>query len=135
MKFVLFIVLVFSTAALRAQSVDSLANDTTIYGDSIITVKPEFPGGTNELGRFLAQTIRYPGDAVDHNIQGIVIASFIVEKDGTLSNFKIVKSVSKSIDDETIRVLKLSPQWKPGIIKGKVVRTFYSNFPCSYSLG
>ena len=134
MKILLFIVLICSTASLKAQSTDSLAQDTTIYSESMVTVKPEFAGGNDKLSWFLVNTMRYPAEARENNIHGNVQASFVVEKDGTLSNFKITKGVSRSLDQETIRVLKLSPKWKPAMVNGKPVRMLYSNFHLKYTL-
>ena len=134
MKFILVIVLFCSTLSLKAQSADSFTQDTTVYSDSAVTVKPEFVGGLDKLGQFLGNTVRYPAEARIKNIKGNVEASFVVEKDGSLSNFKITKRVSSSLDQETLRVLKLSPKWKPGMLNGRPVRVLYPNFHLKYTL-
>lgn len=94
---------------------------------------PEFPGGVAAFGKFLGTHVRYPKDAREKGIQGRVIVTFVVEKDGKLSDIKVVRSVSPDIDAEALRVLALSPKWKPGTQKGKAVRVQYS-VPISFTL-
>ena len=94
---------------------------------------PEFPGGLTAFGNFLGRTIRYPADSREKGIQGKVIISFIVEKDGTLTNFKVVKGLENDINQEAIRVLNLSPKWTPGIQNGKLVRVAFS-VPIAFTL-
>ncbi|MCR8556318.1 TonB family protein [Mucilaginibacter sp. BJC16-A38] len=104
------------------------------YAFKNVDVLPEFPGGMEAFAKFLAQTIRYPRDAREQGEQGKVIVNFVVEADGSLTNFKITKSVSKSIDDEALRVIKLSPIWNPALAGGKPVRVAYS-VPIVFSVG
>lgn len=87
---------------------------------------PKYPGGGDSLLYFLAKTIKYPEAARENNIQGIVIASFVVERKGTISDIQIVESVSPEIDKETIRVLKKMPRWEPGRINGIPIRVRYT---------
>ncbi|WPU93940.1 TonB family protein [Mucilaginibacter sabulilitoris] len=94
---------------------------------------PGFPGGLNAFGRFLGTNIRYPKKALDEGLQGRVIVTFFVEKDGSLSGFKVLRGISDDIDAESIRVLKLSPKWKPGKVNNKAVRVQYS-VPINFSL-
>ncbi|WP_114941111.1 M56 family metallopeptidase [Mucilaginibacter endophyticus] len=94
---------------------------------------PEFKGGINAFGKFLATNIRYPKDAREKNIQGRVVATFVVEKDGSLSDFKVLRGIGYGCDEEAIRVLKLSPEWKPGTQNGRAVRVQYS-VPISFTL-
>jgi len=100
---------------------------------SAVEQVPEFKGGINAFGKFLATNIRYPKDAREKNIQGRVIATFVVEKDGSLSDFKVLRGIGYGCDEEAIRVLKLSPEWKPGTQNGRVVRVQYS-VPISFTL-
>ena len=95
---------------------------------------PEFKGGVDAFMRFIAQNLRYPGDARDSGIQGKVIVTFVVERDGTLNDIKVIRGLSQSIDEEAIRVIKLSPPWQPGIQNGAPVRVRYS-IPINFSLG
>jgi len=94
---------------------------------------PEFPGGLMAFGRFLSSNIKYPKADFDNGTQGRVIVTFIVEKDGSLSTMKITRGISESLDNESLRVLKLSPNWKPGIQNGRPVRVQYS-VPVSFTL-
>lgn len=92
----------------------------------VVEVMPCFPGGDVALMKFLAENIKYPVVAVDNGIQGCVICTFIVERDGSITDIKIVKSVDPSLDKEAVRVLRAMPRWKPGIQKGAPVRVKYT---------
>ena len=94
---------------------------------------PEYPGGDDARLNFLREHVTYPQEAKDKGIQGTVFVNFIVEKDGSISNVKIAKSLDKSCDEECIRVTKLMPKWKPGKQKGKIVRVSY-NMPIKFTL-
>ncbi len=94
---------------------------------------PSFPGGLDAFGRFLSKNIYYPRNDREHNIQGRVLVSFIVEKDGTLTDFKVAHSVSYRIDEEALRVMKKSPKWLPGMQNGQPVRVLYI-VPISFNL-
>jgi TonB family protein len=113
------------------------ANDTTPKKDdkvfSAVEHSPEFPGGIDGFFSFLGKNIRYPGAARDNNVQGRVIISFIVEEDGALTNFKVLRGIGAGCDEEAIRVLALSPKWKPGVQNGKLVRVAYS-VPIAFEL-
>lgn len=89
-------------------------------------VLPSFYNST-DLGQFLSkwvyQYIRYPQYAIDNGIQGRVILNFVIEKDGSVSDVRVVKGVDNSLDEEAVRVVSASPKWKPGKIKGSKVRT------------
>ena len=94
---------------------------------------PEFPGGINELMRFMSKNIKYPVDAQKAKIEGRVIVQFVVRKDGSTSDFSVMRSVSPSLDAEAIRVLSLMPKWKPGIQRGKAVNVKYT-VPITFKL-
>ncbi|EHQ24582.1 energy transducer TonB [Mucilaginibacter paludis] len=87
---------------------------------------PTFPGGNEELNKFLSNNLKYPELAVKNNIKGRVYAQFVVEKDGSLSNFKAVNDPGSGLAEEALRVLKLSPKWNAGMQNGKVVRVQYT---------
>ncbi len=91
----------------------------------IVDEMPEFPGGINKLIEYLSQNIKYPKDAQEAGIQGKVHVNFIVEPDGSISNIKILQSVSKDCDEEAMRVVKAMPKWKPGKQDGKNVRVSF----------
>ena|SRR3569832_251645 len=134
MKPILVIILLFcicSLAKAQQKSVELPLDSNRVY--KVLTREPEFPGGAKKLDRFLAKTIRYPASALKNHIQGEVLLSFIVEKDGSLSDIRVVNSVSKDIDAEAVRVMNLSPKWIPGMQNGVVVRVLY-NQPVSFIL-
>lgn len=94
---------------------------------------PEFPGGMKELLKFLQDNLKYPENAMKNNVQGRVIVQFVVEKDGTLTEFKVARSVDPDLDAEALRVLQTMPKWKPGMQKGQVVRVKFT-VPVSFKL-
>ncbi|MFD0765831.1 TonB family protein [Mucilaginibacter lutimaris] len=87
---------------------------------------PTFPGGQAAFEKYLASNLKYPAEAVKNNVQGRSIITFVVEKDGSLSDFKVVRSVGSGTDEEAIRVLKASPKWNPGIQNKRKVRVQYT---------
>ena len=87
---------------------------------------PDFPGGFNEFGEFLARNIKYPTSMRLNKIQGRVIVNFVVEKDGSLTNIHVLRGVVAEADSEAVRVLKLSPKWIPGVQNGKRVRASFT---------
>jgi TonB family protein len=96
-------------------------------------VSPQFKGGISAFSRFLSRNINYPEDARRQNIEGTVILSFVVEKDGSLTDVKVSKSVAAILDDEAVRVLKDSPKWLPGTEFGLPVKVRYS-VPVSFAM-
>jgi len=94
---------------------------------------PEFPGGISELGHFLAKNIRYPKIDHDNGVQGRVFVRFVIEKDGTVSETKVLRSPSNTLSDEALRVINSSPKWSPGLKNGKPVRTQFT-MPVNFSL-
>ena len=92
----------------------------------VVEEMPQFPGGAAKLLEFLSQTIKYPEDAVKAGTQGRVIATFVVEKDGSISDAHVVKPVSTSLDAEALRVLNAMPAWTPGKQGGQPVRVKYT---------
>ena len=99
----------------------------------VVEQMPEFPGGSIELMKFLSENIKYPEEASKAGTQGRVIAQFIVEADGSISNVKVLKNVSDEIDAEAVRVIKAMPKWKPGMQKGQPVRVKYT-IPVTFRL-
>jgi len=126
-------------------SEDGGYTDTTIYKDgkeinnatnknwSSAESVPEFPGGLDAFGNFLSRNIRYPSAARKSHIQGRVIISFVVERNGTLHDIKVSRGIGGGCDEEAVRVIKLSPRWKPGVQNGRPVRVRYS-VPLSFTL-
>lgn len=116
---------------------DSVAAPTDgVAKDEVFMVAeqmPEFPGGMKELLKFLQNNLKYPENAMKNNVQGRVIVQFVVEKDGTLTEFKVARSVDPDLDAEALRVLQIMPKWKPGMQRGKIVRVKFT-VPVSFKL-
>ena len=94
---------------------------------------PEPIGGMESMYKFLSETIKYPENARNEGISGQVFVEFVVEKDGSISNVKVLKSVHPDLDAEAVRAVKLMPKWKPGKQKGEPVRCFY-RIPVRFSI-
>lgn len=94
---------------------------------------PEFPGGEQALYVFLDKNIRYPKFAKDNKIQGNVFVQFVVEKDGTITNPKVLRDIGGGCGEEASRLLSIMPKWKPGKLRGKTVRVQYK-LPISFRL-
>ena len=92
----------------------------------VVEDQPEFPGGTAALLEYLRKNIKYPAICRENNIQGKVIVTFVVNKDGSIVDIEVIKSVNPSLDKEAIRVISQMPKWKPGSQRGKPVRVKYS---------
>jgi TonB family protein len=95
----------------------------TIY--TAVDKMPQFPNGDSELMRFLCMNIKYPVRAQEFGIQGKVIVQFVINADGKVGNFKILRSVDPLLDNEAIRLLKLMPKWLPGEQNGEKVAVYY----------
>ncbi len=92
----------------------------------VAEVMPKFPGGEAALMKFLMENVRYPQEAKEKNVQGAVIAQFVVQADGSVGTVKIVKKVDPLLDAEAVRVLKSLPKFEPGKIDGKPVSVWYT---------
>ncbi len=93
---------------------------------TVVEQMPEFPGGTEGMFKFMKDNMKYPEDAQKQQIEGRVLVQFIVEKDGSLSNVNVLRSVFPSLDAEAVRVVKAMPNWKPGRQKGEPVRVKFT---------
>ena len=112
-------------------SVPSTDNNKNIF--VAVEEQAVFPGGMPELMKYLAMNIRYPKEAHDANIQGRVIIKFIVNEDGSISDAKVVRGVSKELDEEATRVVMSMPKWTPGKNGGKPVASYFT-IPISFKL-
>ena len=99
----------------------------------IVEQMPEYPGGLPALLDYLNQNVKYPEDAEKQKIEGRVLAIFVVETDGSISNVEVVKPVFPSLDAEAVRVLAAMPKWTPGKQSGKLVRVKYT-VPINFQL-
>lgn len=93
----------------------------------------EFKGGQTAMISYLVNAIKYPEAAQNAGVEGKVVVEFTVNADGTLSDFKVVKSVSPELDAEALRVIKAMPAWSPAIVDGKTVACSYV-LPVSFKL-
>ncbi len=95
--------------------------------------QPGFPGGDEARLNYLRQNIKYPEMANENNIQGTVHVTFVVEKDGSVSNVKVLRGIGGGCDEEAVRVIKSMPRWTPGKQRGRAVRAQF-NMPIRFVL-
>lgn len=106
-------------------------NSNSVY--DVVEQMPSFPGGISGLRTYLNQNIRYPAEAQENCVQGRVVVSFVVGKDGHISDVTVLRSVDPSLDKEAVRVIRNMPRWTPGKQGGEPVRVRY-NVPVSFRL-
>ena len=112
--------------------VQIIRNDNdTIY--QVVDEMPMFPGGEAAMMKFVSNNVKYPQEAKDNDISGRVFISFVVEKDGSVSNVKVMRGIGGGCDEEAVRVISSMPKWKPGIKDGKPVRVSYM-MPLTFKL-
>lgn len=99
----------------------------------VVEQMPEFPGGQEALMQFLRQEVKYPKEAEEKGLQGRVVVRYIIEKDGSISEVEIAKSVNEYLDAEALRVVNAMPKWIPGKQKGENVRVKFT-LPISFRL-
>lgn len=117
---------------LRAVGDDSTVSDKEkVY--QVVEQQPSFPGGREELFKYLAYNVKYPIDAAKNKIEGRVLVTFVVEHDGSISNVNVANSVYPSLDKESIRVVSGMPKWIPGKANGKTIRVKYT-IPITFRL-
>lgn len=92
----------------------------------VVEQMPQFPGGPSALFEYLSKNIKYPVVAEENGVQGRVIVTFVVERDGSITDVKVVKSVDSSLDKEAQRVVRNMPHWIPGKQNGSAVRVKYT---------
>ena len=100
---------------------------------TVVENDPEFPGGMEALYKYLGENIKYPSIAKENNITGKVYVTFVVEKDGSIANPRILRDIGGGCGQEAIRVIKSMPKWKAGKQRGKPVRVQF-NLPVSFNL-
>ncbi|GAB3951501.1 hypothetical protein GCM10028805_31740 [Spirosoma harenae] len=109
----------------------SLASDTTVF--TIVECQPEFPGGIVALVDYLKQRVNYPLEAQRAKIKGRAFVSFVVERDGRLTQIQVLKGLGYGCDEEAIRVVNMMPKWQPGSQSGILIRVKY-NLPVAFGL-
>jgi len=146
-KILVIFILTLSFSIVKAQRLQK--QDTTIYESYrlktdtelrfaeepriLLDSFPEFKGGYEAYMRFIKRSMRYPINARKNHLQGKVFLDFIIEKDGHLSNVRVVRRISDDLNSEALRVMSVSPKWKPAIYKKKPVRVKYF-MPVSFKL-
>ena len=118
---------------LRAVGDDSTVSDKEKVYHQVVGQQPSFPGGREELFKYLTYNVKYPIDAAKNKIEGRVLVTFVVEHDGSISNVNVANSVYPSLDKESIRVVSGMPKWIPGKANGKTVRVKYT-IPITFRL-
>ncbi|POY40478.1 energy transducer TonB [Flavobacterium alvei] len=103
--------------------VPTSVSDNTVYNTAGIEVKPDFPGGMDQFYKFIAENYQTPKA---EGLKGKIYVTFVIEKDGSLSDIKVLRDIGYGTGKEAIRVLKLSPKWSPGEQNGQKVRCTYS---------
>ena len=135
-KIVLSLVMLLAVATLSAQNTRGKNNvKESVDEPTFITVEqmPEFPGGQEGLVNYLVENLNYPEKAKAKKITGKVYVSFVVEKDGSISNVKVLRDIGYGCGEEAVRVVKAMPRWKPGMQRGKNVRVQYT-LPLNFQL-
>lgn len=129
--FLLFIALVLLISA-KAQTPDEIPLPTNLrisrdkYGIySYCEHEPTFPGGFKKFYKFVNENLKWPDESGMIDIQGRVFLMFVVEKNGSLSHIHVIRGLSSEFDAEAVRVMKLSPNWRPGTQNGRIVRVYY----------
>ena len=112
---------------------NAMAVDAKEDAFDVVEEMPEFPGGPKALMDYLMENVKYPKTAFDADIQGRVIAQFVVDKEGTVRDAHVVKSVDPALDAEALRVINNMPKWRPGRQNGKVVNVKYT-IPVNFQL-
>ncbi|MCB9193142.1 MAG: energy transducer TonB [Flavobacteriales bacterium] len=100
---------------------------------TIVEQMPSFPGGEEELFKYLGKSIKYPQMAADAGISGVVYVTFVVDKDGKVKDAKVLRGIGGGCDEEALRVVNNMPPWTPGKQRGKPVKVQY-NLPIRFTL-
>ena len=115
----------------KKNKAESLGNEDVTF--MVVETMPVFPGGDGALMKFLRENIKYPSEAQKMGIQGRIICQFVIEKDGSISDVTVVRSVNEHLDAEAVRVIKAMPNWTPGEQRGVKVRVKYT-LPINFNL-
>jgi periplasmic protein TonB len=113
------------------QDEEESAEEVQIF--MVVESMPEFPGGEPALYAYLAENIKYPQMAKESGIQGRVFVTFVVERDGRVTDVRVLRGIGGGCDEEAIRVVQNMPKWTPGKQRGKSVRVQY-NLPVKFTL-
>lgn len=108
------------------EALPQITTDKDSLEEKTLEQLPEFPGGIVEFMKWLTRNLRYPPLARQQKIEGKVVVSFIINTDGSIASPKVQKSANPMLDAEALRVIKMMPKWKPGIMNGKPCRTMFA---------
>lgn len=122
-----------TSMSLQKVADSSMNSKSTEKTFDVVENMPSYPGGKDAMIAFLSSNMRYPDAAKKNGIHGRVIVSFVVDKDGSITETKVVRSVDPALDQEALRLVNSMPKWKPGTAEGKPVRVKYS-IPFNFSL-
>ena len=122
--------LTFQDFWLKNKDVSETSSQEVVVGQDSIhrvtEVMPQYPGEPNEMMKYIQENIKYPQSAKDNKIEGRVFVSFVVEKDGSITNAAVMRGIDKECDAEALRVVASMPKWTPGQQDGKNVRTQFT---------
>lgn len=128
----LFFILIAANSAFAGEDEQSKQEPPPVENEEleeifvVVEQQPEFPGGIEEMMKFLSDSIVYPPEAKEKGIQGRVICNFVVMNDGRIADVQIVRGVDPMIDDEAVRVIESMPDWKPGMQRGQSVNVRFT---------
>ena len=114
-----------------AEATPEVQEETPIF--TVVEVMPEYPGGQDAMYAYLGENIKYPDSAKMNNINGRVFVTFVIEKDGGVTNVELLRGIGGGCDKEAMRVVSEMPNWKPGKQRGQAVRVQY-NLPIKFTL-
>lgn len=115
----------------EVEEVEEEAEEETIF--TVVEESASFPGGMQELYKYVGSNLVYPQQARETGTQGKVFITFVVEKDGSLTDVKVLRDIGSGCGEEAVRVVKSMPKWKPAKQRGKAVRMRF-NLPISFTL-
>ena len=112
---------------LKVEEKEELPEAVDMYNEPldfrVVEDLPQFPGGAVEFMKWLTKNLKYPAVAQQRKVQGRVVAQFIVNQDGSVSDIQVVERLSTECDREALRVLRMMPKWQPGLMNAKPCRT------------
>lgn len=130
-RFLLLLSAIFLTNIAFCQNEVKVSDDDAIF--FVVEVQPEFPGGLDSMYAFIQKNLIYPEKAKAEGIEGRVFITFTIEKDGSVSNVKILRGIGGGCDEAAKEVVEKMPKWKPGTQRGKPVRVQF-NLPIKFEL-
>ena len=128
--------LLFLSAFLFALSFGAFAQEEVKVEEEVFVVveeQAEFPGGMDSMFAYIHKNLKYPEQAKEKGIQGRVFVQFVIEKDGSISNVKILRGIGGGCDEASVEMIKNMPKWKPAKQRGKPVRCQF-NLPINFEL-